>query len=208
MKLSKVESQLHGLYASGNKEHTSFPCGCRMQLVPDITRATTRQLPRVEAMIIQQQTFSSMITNVQTFWSGNNLDYRHTSLDLSLRDVLMASQTEGHPTILAARQFQTQILDDYMESDTQRTEEILNNLVPYMRYFVTHVLEIPESHPIRDPDKFNIIVDSYFGPLQIEAAEGYTWCPERDTVISSYDSYLHDISSTNDLFDIPKLSRS
>ena len=41
MKLSNVKLQLHGLYASGNKEHTSFPCGYRMRLVPDIARATT-----------------------------------------------------------------------------------------------------------------------------------------------------------------------
>ena len=119
----------------------------------------------------------------------------------------MSPQTEGHPTIIAVRQFQSQIQADCMESDTRRTEEILNNLVPYMRYFVTHVFDAPESHPIRDPDQFNIIVDSYFSPLQIEAAEGYTWCPERDTVISSYDSYLQDISSANDLFDFTEIEQ-
>ena len=74
----------------------------------------------------------------------------------------MSPQTEGHPTIIAVRQFQSQIQANCMESDTRRTEEILNNLVPHMRYFVTHVFETTESHPIRDPDQFNIIVDSYF----------------------------------------------
>ena len=94
-----------------------------------------------------------------------------------------------------------------MESDTRQTEEILNDLVPHMRHFVTHVLETPDSHPIRDPDKFNVIVDSHFGPLQIEAAEGCAWCPERDAVISLHDSYLHDISSANDLFDFTEIEQ-
>ena len=67
--------------------------------------------------------------------------------------------------------------------------------------------KLRESHPIRDPEKFNIIVESYFGPLQIEAAEGDTWCAERDTVISLYDSYLQDISSANDLFDFTDIEQ-
>ena len=117
----------------------------------------------------------------------------------------MATQADGHPLILAVRQFQSQLQADCMQSDVRRTEEILNNLLPYMRYFVTHELKFSHDHPIRDETQFDVIIDSYFSPLQIEAAVGFTWCPERDTIISTYDTYLHDISLANDLFDFTEI---
>jgi hypothetical protein len=201
--LDKASEILQREYALAKKDSKAFPCGYRLRMVPDLNAATVTQQPRVEAMINRQDTFQKMTTTVTVFWRQGNLDYFHPNLNLTLRQVLTDAAPHYDPsnrTFLAVSRRNANLQGDCLLVNEHRANEVMKNIVPYMRHYVKNEFIFDEGTELTEEDQERII-DTYFPPELVAASKNRTWDPNTDGVVTSYDPYLDDVTHSDDLFE-------
>jgi hypothetical protein len=193
---------LHEAYASARHKTSEFPCGYRMRIIPPYDTATSIQQPRVMAMINRQETFQTMIHTVRVMSPMIDLDYKHSKINLSIRDMIMGAQppvVDAVPTFLAVKKFRSELLADCLEDQSGRARQIFRHLLPYFRYAIA---SDPSLHADgMTPEEIQQAVDSYFPPDMQAEARDKTWDPQTDGIVTPFDTYLVETSKPDDLFD-------
>ena len=90
---------------------------------------------------------------------------------------------------------------DCLLINEHRANQILKNVIPYMRYYVADRLLANDASDTLTQEEEDRIIDTYFTKAMLPAPRNHHWDADQDGIVTPFDPYLQEITKKQDMFD-------